>query len=40
VSPFIGRSQYNDPLLAGSLDNFRVYTRALAAGAIAALATP
>jgi hypothetical protein len=35
---FIGRSQYNDPLFAGSLDDFRVYTRALSASEIAALA--
>ena len=36
---FIGRSQYPDPLFSGSLDDFRIYTRALGTGEIAALAT-
>jgi hypothetical protein len=35
---YIGRSQFNDPLFAGSLDDFRIYTRALGASEVAALA--
>ena len=35
---FIGRSQFPDPLLSGSLDDFRIYTRALSASEIGALA--
>jgi hypothetical protein len=38
VNNFIGRSQYADPLFSGSLDDFRIYTRALGANEIAALA--
>ncbi|QYR22777.1 fibronectin type III domain-containing protein [Paenibacillus sp. sptzw28] len=34
----IGRSQYNDPYLNGLVDDFRIYTRHLTAGEIAALA--
>ncbi|MFI7545035.1 beta-L-arabinofuranosidase domain-containing protein [Actinoplanes sp. NPDC049599] len=34
---WIGRSQYTDPYLAAAVDNFRVYSRALAATDIAAL---
>ena len=36
---YLGRSQYaNDPFLAGQLDDFRVYSRALSATEIRALA--
>ena len=35
---YIGRSQFPDPLLNASLDDFRIYNRALSAAEIAALA--
>src|ERR1044071_7278001 len=35
---YIGRSQFPDPLLNASLDDFRIYNRALGAAEIAALA--
>jgi hypothetical protein len=35
---YLGRSQYSDPYLQGSLDDFRIYNRALSASEIAALA--
>jgi hypothetical protein len=38
VNNYIGRSMYPDPLLDGSLDDFRFYKRALSAAEIAALA--
>ncbi len=34
---FIGRSQWDDPLLNGSIDDFRVYNYELSANAISAL---
>jgi fibronectin type 3 domain-containing protein len=37
---WIGRSQYNDPYLGGSVDDFRLYAGALSASQIAALAAP
>jgi hypothetical protein len=37
---WIGRSQYGDPLLNATVDDFQVYDRALSAGEIAALAGP
>ncbi len=37
VMNFIGRSQWADPLLNGSIDDFRVYNYALSANAISAL---
>jgi fibronectin type 3 domain-containing protein len=33
----IGRSQFNDPLLTGSVDEFRIYSRGLSASEIASL---
>src|SRR3954454_12790614 len=36
---YIGKSQYDDPLLNGAVDDFQVYDRALSAGEIAALQT-
>ncbi|HEY8903997.1 MAG TPA: LamG-like jellyroll fold domain-containing protein, partial [Chthoniobacterales bacterium] len=35
---YLGKSQYNDPYLNGSIDDFRIYTRALTAGEISLLA--
>src|SRR5581483_9806687 len=35
---YLGRSQYSDPYLAGSLDDFQIYKRALSASEIAAFA--
>jgi fibronectin type 3 domain-containing protein len=37
---YLGRSQFNDPYLNGDLDNFRLYSHAMNAGEIAALANP
>jgi len=34
---YLGKSQYNDPYLNGSIDDFRIYTRALSAGEISLL---
>jgi autotransporter-associated beta strand protein len=36
---YIGKSQWNDPNLTGSVDDFRIYTRALSGGEVAALST-
>jgi len=36
---YIGRSQYNDPYLAGLVDEFRIYNRALSAAEISQLYT-
>ena len=36
---YIGRSQYPDPLLNASVDDFQIYDRALSAGEISALQT-
>ena len=36
---YIGKSQWNDPDLTGSVDDFRIYARALSGGEIAALAS-
>jgi autotransporter-associated beta strand protein len=36
---YIGKSQWNDPNLTGSVDDFRIYARALSGGEIAALST-
>jgi fibronectin type 3 domain-containing protein/regulation of enolase protein 1 (concanavalin A-like superfamily) len=36
---YLGKSQFNDPYLNGSLDEFRLYSRAFSAGEIATLAT-
>jgi hypothetical protein len=38
VNNYIGRSMYGDPLLDGSVDDFRFYKRALSAAEITALA--
>jgi len=38
VNNWIGRSQYDDPYLNGSVDDFRIYSGALTAAEIAALA--
>jgi len=37
---YLGRSQFNDPYFNGSLDDFRVYNRALAGGDLFALSHP
>ena len=37
---WIGRSQYGDPLLNGTVDDLQIYDRALSAGEIATLAGP
>ncbi|HYO10231.1 MAG TPA: LamG-like jellyroll fold domain-containing protein, partial [Tepidisphaeraceae bacterium] len=37
---YLGKSQYPDPALQGSIDDFRIYSRALAAGEVAMLAGP
>ena len=37
---YLGKSQYNDPYLNGNLDDFRLYSQAMTAGEIAALANP
>ena len=37
---FIGKSQWPDPNLTGSVDDFRIYSRALNAPEVAALANP
>jgi autotransporter-associated beta strand protein len=34
---YIGKSQYNDPNLTGSVDDFRIYARALSGGEVATL---
>jgi hypothetical protein len=39
VLNYIGRSQYSDPLLNGSIDDFRVYNYALSAGEVGDLHT-
>ena len=36
---YLGKSQYPDPYLAGSVDDFRIYARALSAGEVATLAS-
>ena len=36
---YLGKSQYSDPYLAGSVDDFRIYARALSAGEVATLAS-
>jgi autotransporter-associated beta strand protein len=36
---YIGKSQWNDPNLTGSVDDFRIYARALSGGEIVALST-
>jgi fibronectin type 3 domain-containing protein/regulation of enolase protein 1 (concanavalin A-like superfamily) len=35
---YLGKSQYNDPYFNGTIDDFRIYTRALSAGEISLLA--
>jgi alpha-L-arabinofuranosidase len=37
---YIGKSQWPDPNLTGSVDDFRIYSRALSAAEVAALANP
>lgn len=37
IANFIGKSQFPDPALSGSIDDFRIYARALDAGEIASL---
>jgi fibronectin type 3 domain-containing protein len=37
---YLGRSQFNDPYLNGNLDDFRLYSHAMNAGEIVALANP
>ena len=37
---WIGRSQYGDPLLAGTVDDFHIYDHALTADEVASLAAP
>ena len=37
---YIGRSQFNDPALNGSVDDFRIYDRALTPAEIGRLAGP
>lgn len=37
---YLGKSQYSDPNLNGSIDDFRIYDRALSASQIQALAAP
>jgi fibronectin type 3 domain-containing protein len=37
---YLGRSQFNDPYFNGSMDDFRIYARALSAGELTALANP
>lgn len=37
---YIGKSQYDDPILNGRVDDFRIYNRALSAAEISALANP
>ena len=37
---YLGKSQYPDPALQGSLDDFRLYGRALSAAEVLALSTP
>jgi fibronectin type 3 domain-containing protein len=37
---YLGKSQFNDPYLDGNLDDFRLYSEAMSAGEIAALANP
>jgi hypothetical protein len=37
---YIGKSQWSDPNLTGSVDDFRLYSRALSATEVAALANP
>ena len=36
---YLGKSQYSDPNLTGSVDDFRIYARALSGGEVAALST-
>ncbi len=38
VSNYLGKSQWPDPVLAGSVDDFRIYNRALSAAEIVSLA--
>ncbi|KYF97633.1 hypothetical protein BE17_00030 [Sorangium cellulosum] len=40
ASNYIGKSQFPDALLKGTIDDFRIYDRALSADEIAALAAP
>lgn len=40
VANWIGRSRFPDPLLAGRIDDFRIYDRVLSQGELAALAHP
>src|SRR4029078_12218403 len=37
---YLGKSQYSDPGLQGSIDDFRIYSRALSASEVLALAKP
>ena len=37
---YLAKSQWNDPYLNGALDDFRIYSRALSASELAALAAP
>jgi hypothetical protein len=37
---YLGKSQFNDPYLDGSLDDFRLYSQALSASEIALYASP
>ena len=37
---YLGKSQWNDPYLNGSLDDLRIYSRALSAAEIGELAKP
>jgi rhamnogalacturonan endolyase len=37
---YLGKSQYSDPYLNGQVDEFRIYSGALAAGDVATLVTP
>ncbi len=37
---YLGKSQFNDPYLDGSLDDFRLYSQAMSATEIASLASP
>ena len=37
---YLGKSQFNDPYLAGAVDDFQVFAQALTAQQVAALATP
>jgi fibronectin type 3 domain-containing protein len=36
---YLGKSQFNDPYLNGSLDDFRIYSQAFSGGQVSALAT-